>query len=175
MFVFVFHDHIFVWKQNQIGTYWEKCSFSVFYHFPNARARKQSFLVSKHFGVLNSCFLDSIFQEMLFSAQSIIKCNKNAILWIGFRNSVWQKFFDECRSFERLQIFLTTSWILSKCIDWYVVQVNLRQKFFFLQNMGRTCCVQKLFWMSKTISAHNMISPGLSLEFSCTLRCQLNE
>ena len=135
-------------------------------HFPNARARKQSFLVSKHFSVLNSYFLDSIFQEMLFSAQSITKCTKYAISWFGFHNSVWQKFFDECRSFERLQIFLTTSWILSKCIDWYVVQVNLCQKFFFLQNMGRTCCVQKLFWMSKTISVHNMFSPGLSLEFS---------
>ena len=47
------------------------------------------------------------------------------------------------------------------------VQVNLCQKLFFLQNMGRTCCVQKLFWMSDTISVHNMFSPGLSLEFSC--------
>ena len=39
------------------------------------------------------------------------------------------------------------------------VQVNLCQKLFVLQNMGRTCCVQKLFWMSKTISVHNMFSP----------------
>ena len=38
------------------------------------------------------------------------------------------------------------------------IQVNLCQKFFFLQNMGRTCCVQKLFWMSKTIFVHNMFS-----------------
>ena len=30
----------------------------------------------------------------------------------------------------------------------------------------RTCCVQKLFWMSETISVHNMFSQGLSLEFS---------
>ena len=41
------------------------------------------------------------------------------------------------------------------------VQVNL------CQNMGRTCFVQKLFWMSETISVHNMFSPVLSLEFSC--------
>ena len=34
--------------------------------------------------------------------------------------------------------------------------------------MGRTYCVQKLFWKSETISVHNMFSPGLSLEFSCT-------
>ena len=27
--------------------------------------------------------------------------------------------------------------------------------------------MQKLFWMSETISVHNMFSPGLSLEFSC--------
>ena len=42
------------------------------------------------------------------------------------------------------------------------VQVNFCQKLFFLQNMGRTCCIQKLFWMSETISVHNM-----SLRFSC--------
>ena len=34
-------------------------------------------------------------------------------------------------------------------------------------NLGRTCCVQKLFWISETISVYNMFSPGLSLEFSC--------
>ena len=39
------------------------------------------------------------------------------------------------------------------------VQVNLCQKFLFLQNMRRTCCVHKLFWMSKSISVHNMFSP----------------
>ena len=37
------------------------------------------------------------------------------------------------------------------------LQVNLCQKFFFLQNMGRTCCVQKLFWMSETISVYNLL------------------
>ena len=56
---------------------------------------------------------------------------------------------------------------LGKKISKGVVQVNLCQKFFFLQNMGRTCCVQKLFWMSETIDVHSMLSPGLSLEFSC--------
>ena len=48
-----------------------------------------------------------------------------------------------------------------------LLQVNLCQKLFFLQNMGRVCCVQKLFWMSETISVHNMFSPGFSLKFSC--------
>ena len=40
-----------------------------------------------------------------------------------------------------------------------LVQVNLCQKLLFLQIMGRTCCVHKLFWMSKSISVHNMFSP----------------
>ena len=40
-----------------------------------------------------------------------------------------------------------------------LLQVNFCQKLFFLDNMGRTCCVQKLFCMSKTISVHNMFSP----------------
>ena len=42
--------------------------------------------------------------------------------------------------------------------DNFLVQVNLCQMLFFLQNMGRTCCVQKLFWMSETITVHNMFS-----------------
>ena len=46
------------------------------------------------------------------------------------------------------------------------IQVNLCQKLFFLQNLGRTCFVQKKR-VSETISVHNMFSPGLSLEFSC--------
>ena len=52
-------------------------------------------------------------------------------------------------------------------LDW--LQVNLCQKLSFLQNMGRTCCLHKLFWMSKTISVPNSTcSPhALSLEFSC--------
>ena len=59
--------------------------------------------------------------------------------------------------------------ILFKCLLLEIqkgIQVNLCQKLFFLQNMGRTCCVQKMFWMSETISVH-MFSPGLRLEFSC--------
>ena len=47
-----------------------------------------------------------------------------------------------------------------------LIKVNLFQNLFFLQNMGRTCCAQKNFWMSQTISVHNMFSPGLSLEIS---------
>ena len=38
------------------------------------------------------------------------------------------------------------------------IQVNLCQRLLFLQNIGRTCCVHKLFWMSKSISVHNMFS-----------------
>ena len=44
------------------------------------------------------------------------------------------------------------------------LQVNFCQKLFFLKNMGRRC-VHKLFWMSETISVHNMFFPGWSLEF----------
>ena len=39
------------------------------------------------------------------------------------------------------------------------LQVNLCQKLFFLQNTGRTCCVQKLFLTFRTISVQNMFSP----------------
>ena len=51
------------------------------------------------------------------------------------------------------------------------LHVNLCQKFFFLENMGRTCCVKKLFWVSKTISVHNMFSPcshlGIFVYWTC--------
>ena len=51
------------------------------------------------------------------------------------------------------------------------VQVNLCQKLLFLQNKGRTCCVHKLFWISKTISVHNMFSPwselGIFMYWTC--------
>ena len=43
------------------------------------------------------------------------------------------------------------------------VQVNLCQKLFFLQNMGRTCCSECQTQFLYTICAR----PGLSLEFSC--------
>ena len=51
------------------------------------------------------------------------------------------------------------------------IQVNLYQKLFFLQNMGRTCCVQNLFWMSETISVHNMFSPRFELGISMFWTC----
>ena len=41
----------------------------------------------------------------------------------------------------------------------FSLQVNLCQKLLFLHNMGRTCCVNKLSWMSKSISVHSMFSP----------------
>ena len=39
------------------------------------------------------------------------------------------------------------------------VQVNLCQKLFFLQNMGRTCCVQILVLTFRTIFVHKLFSP----------------
>ena len=48
-----------------------------------------------------------------------------------------------------------------------LLQVNLCQKLLFLQNMGRICCVHILFWMSKSISVHNISPNVLSLEYSC--------
>ena len=79
----------------------------------------------------------------------------------------------KARPFPSIQILSGLNILSCPFLNSYVwiylsqVQVNLCQKLFFLQNMWRTCCVQKLFWMSETISVHNMFSPGLSLEFSC--------
>ena len=63
--------------------------------------------------------------------------------------------------------YLTIFWMFKFKHEVYFLQANLCQNLFFLQNMGSTCCVRKMFWMSETNSVHNMFSPGLSLEFSC--------
>ena len=89
----------------------------------------------------------------------------------------------------KFKSFMSNShFAVSVALMWHrigVVQVNLCQKHLFLyqlthnmtkdctfiyhfrtwklqnQNMGRTCCVDKLFWMSKqkTICVHTMFSP----------------
>ena len=45
------------------------------------------------------------------------------------------------------------SYVLTKC-EHRNIQVNLCQKLFFLQNMGRTCSVQRLFWITVGGIAH---------------------
>ena len=93
------------------------------------------------------------------------------------------EYFTKCSKYSSKEVnnWLATNWMkefslpsFRKKIRWHEtavvhssfslqclkVQVNLYQKHFFLENMGRTCCVQKLFWMSETISVHNMFSPG---------------
>ena len=62
---------------------------------------------------------------------------------------------------------------------YFRVEVNLCQKLFFLQNMGRTCYVQKLFWMSETISVRNipierLFAYDLSIDSTETKYIQLN-
>ena len=71
----------------------------------------------------------------------------------------WRRCTCEVWENKVLHEFMTPSW---RDLNWIkiLLKVNLCQKLFFLQNMGRTCCVQKLFWMSETISVHNMFSPG---------------
>ena len=52
----------------------------------------------------------------------------------------------------------------------WLLQVNLCQNLLFLHNIGRTC-VYKLFWMSKSISVHDMFSPcselGIFTNWTC--------
>ena len=65
----------------------------------------------------------------------------------------------------------STCFFISISFLW--LQVNLCQKLLFLQDMGRICCVHKLFLMSKSISVHNMFSPcselGISTYWTCNL------
>ena len=85
--------------------------------------------------------------------------------WIGGfcpKSVMASNLHTKCVNFHQNHIFHSCN----TCI-FALVQVNLCRKLFILQNMGRTCCVQKLFWMSETFSVHNMFSPGLSLDFSC--------
>ena len=81
-------------------------------------------------------------------------------LYLGFEACIFFTFQFPMFFFIFRMIF-PISWSLC------TVQVNLCQKLFFLKNMRRTWSVQNLFWMSETISVHNMCPPGLSLGFSC--------
>ena len=64
------------------------------------------------------------------------------------KSNQFQTFQNEARSRSAINYRVKLVW----------VQVNLCKKLFLLQNMGRTVCVQKLFWISETISLHNMFS-----------------
>ena len=62
---------------------------------------------------------------------------------------------------------------------WKLLEIFITGKFLsealLLENMGRTCCVQKLFWMSETISVHNMFSPCSELGIFMYWTCKFNE
>ena len=82
-----------------------------------------------------------------------------SIIYFG-KLKMWQKGIHIAVTIGQLCYFVTYGMVCK----W--LHVNFCQKLFFLQNMGRTCCVQKLSWKSETISVHNIFSPGLSLEFN---------
>ena len=94
-------------------------------------------------------------------------------------------FFKFCGLLTMSELYFVLSWIIlfHKNRLHTFVQVNLCQKLLFLhqlthnmttdcslnykfntwksqaQNMGRTCCVQKLFLTFRTFSVHNMFFP----------------
>ena len=68
------------------------------------------------------------------------------------------------KSLSEALIFASTN---TQYDDRLFIELQVQYMKIPSSNLGRTCCVQKLFWMSETISVHNMFSPGLNLEFSC--------
>ena len=108
-------------------------------------------------------------KKMAITESGIVYYRSNDV-----RHLLFQSNLVNCRMNERICVVVhikaLSLFILKLCTSYIFcllqVQVNFCQKLFFLQNMGRTCCVQKLFWMSETISVHNMFSPGLISEFS---------
>ena len=59
--------------------------------------------------------------------------------------------------------YLSEAFIFSSTNPQYNDSCSLNYKFntwkFLAQNMGRTCCIQKLFLTFRAISVHNMFSP----------------
>ena len=51
--------------------------------------------------------------------------------------------------------------------DRLFIELQVQYMKISSSNLGRTCCVQKLFLTFRTIFVHNMFSLGLSLKFSC--------
>ena len=56
-----------------------------------------------------------------------------------------------------------------KCLIFICCTGKSLSEALFLQNMGRTCCVQKLFWMSETISVHNRFELGIFMYWTWNL------
>ena len=119
--------------------------------------------------------LPKLIRELHFMVPpSFASQSRNFILILNLPN---KRMYFNCEAMDKKSIWK------GSCF----VQVNLCQKHLFLdqlthnrtkdcsliyqfstwklqgQNMGRTCCVHKLFWMSKqkqkTICVHNMFSP----------------
>ena len=105
--------------------------------------------------------------KYLISSFYISNIDTHSFFWVFASTLVLVGVYSKFSANFKLWSLKIFWWTNQKLLLLKFVQVNLCQKLFFLQNMGRTCCVQKFFWMSETISVHNMFSPGLSLEFSC--------
>ena len=83
-------------------------------------------------------------------------------------NLLWRKYGKYCVSAHDLILFRL--YLCQKLLFLHQLTHNmttdcsLNCKFntwkFQAQNMGRTCCVQKLFLTFRTISVHNMFSPS---------------
>ena len=107
-----------------------------------------AFIQKKSFGLSTSWFFLRTFMLALIQntySRVLIK-----------RTCLFERFRNHCSFLLTIKIQLY-DWMSYKSLL-EIVQVNRCQKLFFLQNMGRTCCVQKLFWMPETISVHNTCS-----------------
>ena len=77
-------------------------------------------------------------------------------------NEEYQEYEDTGKPLSEALIFASTNPIYD---DKMFIELQVQYMKIPSSILGRTCCVQKLFWMSETISVHNMFSPGLNLEF----------
>ena len=102
----------------------------------------------------NQKYLTELCQQISFKYPSI-SCNYQVEL---------DRPVDTGKSLSEALIFASTN---PQYDDRLFIELQLQYMKIPSSNLGRTCCVQKLFLTFRTIFVHNMFSPGLSLEFSC--------
>ena len=140
---------LFVWKSNQWARkkilFWTSCCFDIYSYFNSDKTmfpfasvcliRKSSVLTSESPHLPTAC-----------SMVRIKPAGASALTW---NSSVQLNLCQKLLFLHQLTHNMTTDCLLNYKFNTWKFQA---------QNMGRTCCVQKLFWMSETISVHSMFS-----------------
>ena len=111
-----------------------------------------------------TCYQDSLrdytlgtFSCIFSSRRLFINCHQHSIYWTKFRIfRISFKSYVTGKSLSEALIFASTN---PQYDDRLFIELQVQYMKIPSSNLGRTCCVQKLFLTFRTIFVHNMFSP----------------